>query len=124
MARFRPWVGEKDMYPVQAFGWEGALQHLHHVMLDNTYVRQSEFFDLLEQAAYPRGMNFDGEIIILGMRLGDGRGRFAHAKTYFQESGRASAEDMIKIKQVFRRRSGKWNAVFRHEHFMGAALSI
>src|SRR5688500_15219966 len=112
------------MHPVQAFGWQRVLQHLHYVMLDNAYIRQSEFFDLLEQAAYSRGMNFNGEIIILGMRLCDGRGRFANAKTYFQKSWRTSAKDMIKIKQVFRRCSGKWNAVFRHEHFMGAALSI
>src|SRR5687768_10051899 len=112
------------MHPVQAFGWERVLQHLHHVMLDNTYVRQSELFNLLEQAAYSRGMNFNGEIIILGMHLCDGRGRFTHAKTYLQKSGRVSAKDMIKIKRVFRRCSRKWNAVFRHEHFMGAALSI
>jgi hypothetical protein len=111
MAGFGPGVGEKDVHTVQAFRWQRVLQHFHHVMLDNAYIRQPKLFDLLEQATDTGCVNLNGEIIVLWMRLGDSGRSLTHAEADFQESGRAPAEDGFEIEQACRRPSGVRNAV-------------
>ena len=96
------------------------LQHFHHVMLDNAHIRQPELFELLEKTSHARGVNFNGDIVMPWMCLGDSGGCFAHPETDLQKSGRTSAKDTLQIKQFF----FEGNAIFRHQRLMGAVLGI
>src|SRR5690348_9507630 len=97
MSRLGPGIREKNMYPAQATGWEGFLQHLYGIMLNDAYICQPELVDQLQQTTHARCVDFDGKIVVLRMRLGNKGGGFAHSKSDLQESECPPAKKIVEI---------------------------
>src|SRR2546426_3739063 len=76
--------------------------------------------DAFQEAADAGGMDFDSEIVVLGMFLRDRRGGFAHAETDFEDPGRRAAEEVVQIERY--RREGY--AVDGQQLGVGAALGF
>ena len=89
-------------------------------MLNDSDICQPELLYLLKQTAYARCMDFDSEIVILRMCLGDEGGGFAHAKADLQESARPPLKKIVEIQQA----AGKWNAILGHQAVMRPTLSV
>lgn len=67
------------------------------VVLDDADVGELLRVDQPQQAAYSWGVDFDPDVIIVGMRGRDFRGAFSHAEANFQESLRAALECGIEV---------------------------
>src|SRR5438552_68464 len=76
--------------------------------------------DALQEAADAGGMDFDSEIVVLGMFLRDRRGGLTHAETDFEDPGRRAAEEALQIERS--RREGY--AVDGQQLAAGAALGF
>lgn len=80
VARFSPGVGKVQQYLVQAVVGNHVAQHVNHVVGDDANVFDALLFDLFDQRTHTGGVNFDTEIIHVGVRTGDFCSGFAHAK--------------------------------------------
>ena len=96
VAFFRPGIGKEDMDAGERRRRDHVAQHFDRVVLNHAQVAQAAFGDLLAQAADARRMDFDAEVIVVGMRLRDLRGGLAHAEADFEDFRRAPAEDRSK----------------------------
>ncbi len=97
MALLRPGVGKEYVHAVQSVRGDHVLHHLDRVVLDDAQVREMQIGDAFQETADAGRMDFDSEIVVLGMFLGDRRGGLAHPETDFEDPGRRAAEQAVKV---------------------------
>src|SRR5439155_369876 len=92
MALLRPGVGKEYVHAVQSVRGDHVLHHLDRVVLDDAQVREMQIGDAFQETADAGRMDFDSEIVVLGMFLRDRRGGLAHPETDFEDPGCRAAE--------------------------------
>ena len=120
MALLRPGVGKEYVYAGQRGRSDHVLHHLDRVVLDDAQVLETQVGDAFQETAHAGGMDFDSEIVVLGMFPRDRRGGLAHAETDFEDPGRRAAEQAFQIE----RNSRKGYAVYGQQLGVGAALGF
>ena len=120
MALLRPGIGKEYVHAVERRGRDHVLDHLDRVVLDDAQVLEMQVADAFQETPDAGGVDFDSEIVVLGMFLRDRRGGLAHAETDFEDPGRRAAEQAVQIERD--RREGY--AVDGQQVGVGAALGF
>ncbi len=66
-------------------------------MLDDAHVLEMQIGDAFQETPHAGGVDFDPEIVVLGVFLRDRRGGLAHAEADFEDLGRRAAEQAVKV---------------------------